>query len=73
MKAYVITEEYDGFEHFTLTEVFPKAFKTFERAEQLILDNGFTKVDEKNDTSWNEYVSNDGLTFMRIKEVTIES
>ena len=48
MKVYVITEEYDGFEHFTLTEVFPKAFKTFERAEQLILDNGFTKVDEEN-------------------------
>ena len=77
MKVYVILrereDEYEDYECFSFAEIYSKGFKSFERAEQYILENGCKPVDIENNVEWNEYKTESGRVFMSIKEVTIES
>lgn len=72
MKVYVILEEhYEPLDGYNVVNLFRRGFKTFERAEKTMIENGFIPNDKDNDSNWNEYTDESGETFLSINEVFI--
>ena len=72
MKVYVILEErYEPLDGYNVVNLFGRGFKTFERAEQTLIENGFIPNDKDNDSNWNEYRDESGETILSINEVLI--
>ena len=72
MKVYVVLEEhYELLDGYNVANLFGRGFKTFERAEKTLIENGFIPNDKDNDSNWNEYRDESGETFLSINEVFI--